>query len=526
MIQEYLHKLLTPEQIDKLIDANVSESELRKYLAEQSFEAFIQLYFGDVFYLPLVPFQLEIIQDCQDIINRLRNDEHGVKLARCYPRGHGKSTFYAHLLPLYCFLYNISSLTILVGNTHDAGKRLLKTIKHYCENNEIIIEDFGNIKGQQWGLERIETKRGAAIQAFGIDTGSIRGINSPTRPRLVICDDLDDDAAVRSAATLDSMRETLDKAILQVGDSVGFTTSFVVCGTLLRKTSLLQHVMDKPGFHTRIASAVLQFSDSVLWEEWKQAILQMNRAGLDILDPRNDVFYQINKEALLVGTQVLWDRPDIYREAMLVMLDSERTFYSEWQNVPSESSVSLGTLRFTALPENETEYYLLAALDPTTTAGKHSDLAAYVEVLFHPQRKELIVSYVNARQRNYQQTIEEVAERVKRRGKRFDGFWVETNTATIRDLLQERFTQEQLPILAVGLWNKLPKDDRISALSEYIHRGQLLFADTLAADILMDIEMWPYGHKHDDVLDAISMIVLELRKKGLINLLPFEGTQF
>jgi phage terminase large subunit-like protein len=508
----YARKLLTEEQLARLIEYDVSLSELRKYVAEQSFEAFIKIYFEDEFTLPFAPFQYDMIADCQGIIDRLRDNQRGVKLARCYPRAHGKSSFYARLLPLYCFLFNLSPLTILIGNTHDAGKRLLKNIKRICESNAAITEDFV-IRGEQWGLERIETIDGATIQAFGIDAGSIRGISNPQRPRLVICDDLDDDQAVRSATILAGMRDVFDKSILQIGDSVTFTTSFVVCGTLIRKTSLLQYVLANPEFDSLVAQGVQRFADCPeLWQQWERWYIANQPK-----DPASDSFYQEHRDELLAGTQVLWDRPDAYYAMMLYRLAAgDRAFQSEIQNQPQETGNHFGALALVAYPTELHEYHLFAALDPTTKGGKSNDYAAWVEVLFHQPSRKLIVSYCDAAQRNYGDTIETVAHRIKQSQKRYSGIYVEENAAggIVADLLEQQIAGSYY--LVNQIHNTIPKHERIDVLSEYIRLGQLEFAHDINPLLLQEADAFPFA-PHDDCLDALSMIVLQLRKEGWLD---------
>lgn len=519
-LEYFARSLLSEEDLALLIDYNVPATGingLRRYLAEQSFAAFIKLYFADEFYLPMAPFQLDMIADCQEIINRLRNRERGLKLARVYPRAHGKSSIYARLLPLYCLLYNISPLTVLIGNTYEAGKRLLKNIKNICESNDAIIEDFGDIRGEQWGLERLESKQGAAIQSFGIETGSIRGISNPQRPRLVILDDIDDDASVRSNTILAAMKDVFDKSILQIGDAVEFTTHFIVTGTLIRKTSLLRYILDSPEFDGRVESAVKSFADNTaLWDEWRAAFLQLARENRQPRDASEDLFYQEHKEELLAGTQLLWEREDAYRAAMITRLSNERAFYSELQNQPQDSGVSLGVIQRVALPANMNEWHLIAALDPSIKGNSTNDLSAWIELLFNPRSRQMIVSYVDAQQRSYAQTISDVVVRINASPKRYNDIIVEANNSgeIIANEIQARIGMYRIN----RVHNYLPKHERISVLSQYLSLGQLLFYEDLDQELFTELESYPFS-RFDDALDSLATAVLSLHNRGFLTLI-------
>lgn len=525
-IQEWAARLLTPGQIEALLQYDVpiaGHDGLRSYLAEQNIEAFAELYFPEKFTEPLAEIHKQFIIDINDVVDRLKNKKPGIKKAYAIPRAHSKTTWFAQLLPLYALLYGYSPLTVLLAANQTAADRLLRNIETLFNESPALKEDFGT---PRWGIERIEYE-GNIVLGFGMGSGAIRGVNAKTRPTLIIGDDLDTDAAVRSTVELSSNKEWLDKVVLQLGDNVSFTTSFLMIGTIIRKTSLLRYMLDSPMFQRSIERAVVQFADNqALWQQWKEHILALARENKQPADPSEDTFYQEHKDALLVGTKMLWDRKDAYYYAMLYRLRSEAAFWSELMNEPKDITRSLDQVRYIPIPD-DAEYELLAAIDPTTTGSKTSDLAAYIEILFHRKRKEIIVSYVDAQRRSYSQTIEDVIRRVKQhkeQGRRYDGFWIETNSSglIIRDLLQERMQNEGLIVRVVGINNRIPKAERIAAMSEYISRGQLLFANNLPPEVIHELELWPVSQT-DDCLDALSTVVLQLRDLGLLDLIKVDN---
>ncbi len=497
-------------------------SGIRRWLAGRSLEAFAKLYFPNEFTLDFAPIHHQMLQDMQQVKDRLAAGRPGLKLARAIPRNHAKSTFYSRLLPLHGFLYGWSSLTVLLGNNDDSAKRLVGNIKVAIETNPMIVMDFPNIKGNSWGIERLENNRGDVITSYGVGSGAVRGISTgKSRPTLVILDDIDDDRSVRSAVELANNVEWFDKSVSAIGDNVQYTTSFIAVGTIIRKTSLLKYIIDSADYHRIVEQRIKQWSSSELWEQWQQQYLELARNNEQPKDASEDVFYQQHKVEMLADTQVLWDKADDYYYAMVYKLArGNKAFYSEMQNDPQDNDSILGNIPYINLATiNENEYDLLAALDPTVQGGKKNDLAAFVEVLFHPRRKEIIVSYVDAKQRTYGQTIDVVVNRIKSRGKVYKGFWIEDNAhgLIVKDLINDKFRQNRIPLIANGIYNTQPKADRIGILSEYMQREQLLFADNLPVEATEELALYPMTH--DDILDAIAMIVLYLKEKNALTLI-------
>jgi hypothetical protein len=415
---------------------------------------------------------------------------------------------------------------VIIGNTQQAAERLLGNIRDELSSNEAIREDFGEVKGDTWQSAHAVVL-GSTIRAYGTGNGAIRGVTSPgQRPSLIIADDLDDDALVRSPTQLESAIEWWSKAVMSLGDNVGFTTSYVAVGTIIRRTSLLQSIIDSPDFTATIESGVTSFAvDSQLWESWEASYLALARAGAVPSSPADDAFYVANRDALLVGAAVLWPRDDAYYHLMVTRLSRGRAaFASEVQNAPSAGDSHLGSVRRIGRADIEAiapRCELLAGLDPTIRGGKRNDLAAFVEVLFDPTARTLIVDYADCKQRNYTRTVSDVTKRVKARGRPYDGFWCESNTPVVSDLLQQSLAKAGSFVAVVPVWNTASKDARIEALAEYSERGQLLFADDIADEMVRSFEEWPNG-RFDDPIDAVAIVLHQIRDQGRLDLFPLD----
>jgi hypothetical protein len=527
-IVAFLQRHLTYAQYRALVEAGIGltgPAGLRRWVAERDAEAFAKLYFGREFTLDLAPVHRTFTADIEAIRRRALAAQPGLKVVRAIPRGHSKTSYYSRLLPLHGMLYGWSPLTVLLGNNATAAERLVKNIRAELESNAQILEDFGDVRGPVWQVDHLQSSNGCAIRCFGAGSGAVRGVSRPGRPSLIVGDDLDDDAAVRSAVQLEANTDWWDKAVMQLGDQVAFTTSYAVIGTIIKSTSLMQHVLDSPDFQSTVAQGVLRFADNgALWDEWRSWYIAEAKAGRKPPGPAEDACYQEHRAEMLAGTQVLWERPDAYYHLMIYRLSrGEGAFWSEIQNLPNEAGGNLGKLPLRARPTDLRGWELLGALDPTTHGGRTNDKAAWVEALFHRERKEILLSYVDAAQRPYGATIDAVARRIRQTiasGTRYSGLWCEANAAgtLIADAIDGRLAEEQQYAYIVQVQNSAPKDERIGMLSHYAARQQLYACDDIDPEFVQAWNGYP-GYRFDDSLDAGATIVQELRKAGLLDLI-------
>lgn len=494
---------------------------LRRFIASKSLEAFCFIYFPEKFSLEPPHVHLNLFRDMDDIARRARVGERGVKLARVIPRGHSKTTLLVEMLPLHGALFAWSPLSILLANNGEAAKRLVDKIRAHVEDNALLKEDFGDVRGESWGKEQLTFSNGATIYAFGRGSGAIRGVAKQTRPRLVCADDLDDDQLVRSQAELDAAIEWWNKAVQPVGDQVNFTTSYVVAGTLIRKTSLLQSITDQPDFDVVVEKAIIKPSERQdLWDEWRERFLELAREGKAPKSPDEDEYYQQHRAEMLQGTEVLWPHGERDWDLQVKKLSiGVEAFQSEYQNSPGETGNSLGPITLIpSLPADLKGFKRYGALDSTVKGTARNDLAAWVEILFHPGRRQMFVSHIDAKQRPYPETIDAVMARL--RANSYQGLWIETNGSgwVIADLLEDRINKEGLYYIPQRVNHAAKKEERIHSLPEYVARGQLFVLDTVDPELKREWEGFPH-YRFDDVLDGIATIVLQLKALGFLDIL-------
>ena len=106
-------------------------------------------YFPEYFTLPVPEVHKEIYSDLKSIIE----SEEGIHYAAALPRGYAKTTILDFLFPLYCICFKLKRFIVIVSSSQSLADSFLANIKDELEFNELLIEDFGCLKGDIWNVQ-------------------------------------------------------------------------------------------------------------------------------------------------------------------------------------------------------------------------------------------------------------------------------------------------------------------------------------------------------------------------------------
>lgn len=312
---------MTPKQVYLL----EKHSRNRRAKFETDFRSFCFYYFPHYFKLQPSLLHEDLFSDLESAIQNGVSD----KLVRAAPRGGAKTTITSLSLVIWCALYQKKHYIILVSDTVDQAQDFLGNIRTEFEDNERIREDFGTVEGEIWTQTDIITAQDVRIQALGAGK-KIRGRRyKQYRPDLIICDDLENDENIASVDQRNKMEEWFSKALSNAGDE---RTDIVVIGTVMHTDSLLSKIIRNPTYHSKIYKAILNWSNSKLWDEWERIVSNLDDQDR-LLHGRD--FFDTNKDVMLKGTKVLWPAREDYYTLMLARVAvGPAAFSSEKQNEP------------------------------------------------------------------------------------------------------------------------------------------------------------------------------------------------
>jgi predicted phage terminase large subunit-like protein len=224
--------------LNDIVKAQDKDKEKRIDKAKRDFFFFAKAYFPHLVISNFADYQKALI----DIINKnsvsinqierlkkhinpkyhdiLKASKHLEGIIDIEPRGHGKTTRMSVLYPLWRLLSERSKFIVVFSASEERANQILDDIKFELENNERLIEDFGELKGRIWKANFIELKIGAAIASRGAGA-STRGLKfRQYRPDLVILDDIMKDDAINSKAQRDKIYRWFKRVIIPLGKDI------------------------------------------------------------------------------------------------------------------------------------------------------------------------------------------------------------------------------------------------------------------------------------------------------------------
>ena len=401
LLKDFLKRDDTPERVRlrREFEAGLpltGEDGLRRKLGAIDMEFFGRAYFPHYFSRPSPEFHRELDAIWQQGVLKGRypltpadtkaiSRLPGVRRAVAAPRGHAKSTNLTFKGTMHSTLYGYKHYPIIISDSSEQAEGFLDNIRVEFEENTAILEDFGPLAGSVWRSNVLVTKTNIKIEAIGSGK-KIRGRKHRNwRPDLIILDDVENDENVRTPEQRSKLKNWFDKAVSKSGDDY---TDIVYISTLLHYDSLLAKTLTNPAYRSIKYKAVIQFSPADdLWQQWESIF-----TDLDNDDREADAlaFFQAHKEAMLEGTQVLWEEKLSYYDLMVMRVsEGEASFNSEEQNEPinpddclfmeewfdyyNEAEVNFGDPAFD----------FFGFIDPSLGKTKRSDFSAIVTLAKH-----------------------------------------------------------------------------------------------------------------------------------------------
>jgi len=281
-----------------------------------SLTEFVKTYMNDGTGEPLdelCEFHYDISGRLEDIV--LNRKQECTESCYLSPRGHGKSFWTSLAFPIWCVAYKHTKNILIVTNEATLGRQFIIDIRQYLEDNEKFREDFGDLTGDViWTSEKLACSNGISISSKG-SGASTRGVKIfNVRPTVIICDDILTEENSGNQDQRTKLYNWYTKVLCKCGSKY---CSIFCIGTLLNDACLLAQMFTEEQFsdyHTKKYQAVMEFSESDLWNTWTE---MRNKLENPSRTKDADQLYFENKEEMLKGTKVLWDRyEDTYLHLM------------------------------------------------------------------------------------------------------------------------------------------------------------------------------------------------------------------
>jgi len=474
--------------------------------AKRDFGFFCKTYLGDYFFTDPAEYQrvLYDVADTQSLSPQVAEKLKSFVAAKYHtylkptprlagamfiePREHGKTVRWSFAYALWRVLSGKSRYVLLIGSSAAAAKENLSNIKRELEENEAILEDFGDLKGDLWRDDRLELTIGACLQAKG-SGASMRGTRfRQYRPDLILLDDVLKDADVESPTIRAKIYKWLKRVVFNLGKDafiIWVNTIFHADDPISRLMSEVEAGTLKRWIAVRL-SCWMPDGVTPLWpENWPAEVLLEKRDQLGA-----DVFStEYENEPLSDADRII--KPDWIKMHEYMQLE-----------------YPLGSMR------------TFAGVDPAT--GKH-DQTAIVTIGVDPRGKLWVLDSWG-RPCSETETVRQLIE--KHRVFRYELIgWEEVNfTGIYANYVVDLSAAEgiYLPIKKIKASTTAnAKAAKLRSLSPLIENGTLRIREKGDADLIEQLTNFPKT-KFDDQCDALWYAVdVAARGPGAPSIIPF-----
>ncbi len=317
---------------EKILEA--VPDELKKQIAMIHPLAFAKRYVPRLMKKPSPPFHLEMV-------NTVLNNDRVLFLA---PRDHAKSTLFSFIYPLYRIVKNRNIRISLVSDTQTQAYKFVKAVRFELENNDKLINDFGEFEGENWQKSQFTVQRDInykdpTMAGYGLNSSKLGD-----RADLIICDDpINKDVCLTAARRKKASRwyfEVLTNFLEEEGGQM------ITIGTRQHEKDLYKELMEKSTYVSKVYKAIDDRTEKVLWpDKWTYERLMERKEEIGSLAFARQFQNEITSEGSSVFPEKLLE-PLLDRGAGMVNPYGERPRwlkrYRLFMGVDLASSAAVG----------------------------------------------------------------------------------------------------------------------------------------------------------------------------------------
>ena len=393
------------------------------------------------------------------------------------PREHGKTVRWSFAYVLWCILTERSRYVLLIGATNEMAKENLENIKMEIEENENLLEDFGELKGSVWTNTKLVLSNKTRIQAKGAGA-SMRGTRyRQYRPDLIVLDDVLKDKDAESPEQRNKIHKWLKRVVFNLGKK-----AFIIwVNTIFHKDDPISRLFRE-----------LETGDLVNWIAIRLSCIKQDGTPLwpeywsieDLLDKKKTT-------GISAFSTEYCNEP---------LADEERIICQEW----------IDEHRYDQLPpRNEIRFFL--GVDPAT--GKH-DGTAIVPIAVHKDTGIVYVLPSFAESCSEQKTLEQMLMLHQAYNFSLIGWEEVVFSGIYGNYIQKMGVEKNVffPIIKLGTHGQ-SKEMRVRSYSMLIQNGFIRFPMRGCSNIETQLTEFPLG-AFDDLCDGLWLALQAAQKSS------------
>lgn len=465
---------------------------IRRELARESFQLFFEIYFSHYVTSPMAWFHKEIFH--------LIEDQKNLFTTVMAFRWSGKSTIINTAFPLWSILgKHNNKFIVIVAQTQSQAKLYMRNLKEEILNNTLLAKDLWPFR-EEWdefnASSIVLLRSQARITVVSVEQSArwIRHRNH--RPQLIIADDIEDLQSVKTREGRDRLFEWFTKEIIPLGD-IKKTRIFLV-GNMLHRDSLLMRMKNriesgqKTGAFRRYP--IMDEEGKCLWSErYSEEDIQELKGA--------------------IGSEVAWRTEYMLEEAWAewqVVLPEWIHWYDEFPepapaSIYTENSVSWSSLPF--------PFKLATGVDLAISDKDSADFTAFVTGSVWWKFEHKIIFIVDAFQQkmDFSDTVRMLDEYQNRQSSTYNLSKHEIIVESVGyQLAMEGHLKKYTKMNVIGKKPVGSKRERLILTTDLIRTGRIKFPKTEAWKMLVEQILGFWKEKHDDLVDAFTMMVSEI----------------
>jgi hypothetical protein len=467
---------LSAAEQEAFLDRLIDDEEFRHAITTESLFWFMRCYLPRHTWIGTAEFQKEIMELFQ-------RDIPGVTTIAAF-REAGKSSLLRGYI-IHQIVTGARHFVLIGSKTERQAQDHSKSIRREFEDltNLILQNDLGPFREEsdEWGKSIVIPRYDCKISAVSVEQ-TVRGIHyRQYRPDLVILDDIEDLASVKSKEATDKIHDWLERDVIPAAAQ---TARFVMVGNLLTDNSIL----------TRVRKDIENGKRDGIFRSYPL----VDENGI-VAWPEKFPTHESLEQEKRRHTELAWKQEYL----LLPVTDSEPVIRKEWLKFYHEIP------KFDSYPPHRLR---LISVDPATSERAQADCTAIVcaDIFGYGEERKIYIRRNPINQRGL--SVKETVDLVKRFyneamsiGNRVE---VVVETVGMQSVYLEMI--ETAGILRVhGFRPGADKRERLSLAGYPVQIGQVYFPDDEEGGPLLR-QILNFGSGHDDLADAFSMLILQL----------------
>jgi predicted phage terminase large subunit-like protein len=461
---------------EKLFEKIINDQVVRQHLAKQSLEHFLPIYFHQYMEYQSAPFHKEMF----DIL-----EDDAIKLAVfCAFRGSAKSTIITTAYVLWAILgIQQKKFIVICGQTDAKARQYLMNIKNQLLNNALLRMDLGPFEEERNSIGNatalIIKRLGVKIMITSVEQ-SIRGMrHNEHRPDLIIVDDIEDINSVKTREGRDKAFNWLTGELIPAGNT---KTRIIAVGNLLHEDSVLKRLQEKIDNHEMRHMRGLYREYPIV-----------DRNGNPLWPGKYPTQESIDAEREKTMNEIAW-----YREYLLEIISSEeQVVHPDWIQ------------QYIYLPKRELSQIAIG-VDLAISTKASADCTAVLTAYVYGHGKNMEI-YIQPNPTNSRMPFPEQVETIistmsvaKLTHQRVKAY---VENVGYQDAMVQMLQSRSQDV--IGVTPTTDKRARLSLTTSLLRAGKILFPETGCEELIE--QLLGFGkEKHDDLVDAFSIVVLQL----------------